>query len=131
MLIDNAALDRILLWSEPVRAAFKASIAARRFVVYLAPETIAEMFAIGTTSRESRLPLLASLTIEIFNGRVLNNHFWRILEETRGHPSQAFIRAGMARSLIDNVRHLAAGGAPVASGLARPRRSDDRGRESG
>jgi hypothetical protein len=111
MMVDNASLDRILGWAPEIRRRFATGIANRRFVVYLAPETIAEMFLIGATRRADRLQSLAALTLEILNGRMLNYYFWRILDEVRPWPTSPFMAAGMARSLRQNIEHLATGGA--------------------
>jgi hypothetical protein len=65
------------------------------------------MFSIGATTRADRLQPLAALVLEIFNGRILNHHFWRILDEVRGKPSGPFLAARMAHSLLDNNKHVA------------------------
>jgi hypothetical protein len=69
LLIDNASLDKILCWPPEARRRFDEGIRDRRFVVYLAPETVAEMFLVGTTSRANRLQPLSELTLRILNGR--------------------------------------------------------------
>ncbi len=104
ILIDNAALDAILLWEPEVRTRFAASVAARHLVIYLAPETVGEMLSIGATSRADRVQSLATLMLEIFNGRVLNHYFWRILDEVRGQSASPFLAAGEARRLLENIR---------------------------
>lgn len=112
LLVDNSSLDSILNWSRKVQARFLAGIATKEFVVYLAPETIAEMFSIGATSRASKLQALASLTLDIFNGRILNHYFSRILDEVRGHATGPFMPASMASRVLENLRHFATGGPP-------------------
>ncbi len=107
MLVDNATLDTILRWEPEVRSRFATCIATRHFVVYLAPETIAEMFSIGATGRADRLQTLATLILEIFNGHILNYHFWRILDEVRGQSACPFLATSMACRLLKNINHVA------------------------
>jgi hypothetical protein len=110
MLVDNSALDAILSWEPNVRARFEGYINVRRFVTYLAPETVAEMFSISTTTRANRLQTLATLLLAIFNGRILNHYFWRILDEVRGCSPSPFLPAGMARRLLENINNVAIAG---------------------
>lgn len=109
MLVDNSGLDAILRWDPDVRARFDTCIAARRLVTYFAPETLAEMFSIGATTRADQLPTLATLVLAIFNGRILNHHFWRILDEVTGQSAGPFLAASMARGFLERVNHIATG----------------------
>lgn len=109
MLVDNSSLDAILRWDPDVRARFDTCIAARRFVTYFAPETFAEMFSIGATTRADRLPTLATLVLAIFNGRILNQHFERILDEVTGQSAGPFLGASMARGFLEKVNLIATG----------------------
>ena len=72
LLVDNASLDSILRWSRDDHSRFCSAVDSRRLVVYLAPETAAEMLCIGATSRAGQLQSFASLMLRILNGRVLN-----------------------------------------------------------
>jgi hypothetical protein len=107
MLVDNATLDTILRWDPEVRARLATCVANRHFVIYFAPETVAEMFSIGSTSRADRLQPLAKLMLAIFNGRILNHHFWRILDEVNGQSASPFLAASKARRILENINHVA------------------------
>jgi len=109
LLIDNAALDGLLSWPTEIRARFSAGIASRRFVTYLAPETVAEVFSVGATQRAGQLQPLAALILATFNGRVLNHHFWRVLDEVKGRSPSPFLAGGMARRILENIHRVAAG----------------------
>lgn len=115
MLVDNASLDIILRWQEPDLARFRAAIANSTLVIYLAPETCAELLAIGATKRSDRLSPLASLVLTLFNGRLLNYHFWMILDEVAGRSSRPYLSKREANHLIDNLKHYARGGSPPTS----------------
>lgn len=138
MLVDNAALDAILGWEPEVRSRFATYVASRHFVIYLAPETVAEMFSIGATKRADRLQTLARLILAVFNGRILNYHFSRILDEVRGQSASAFLAASTARRLLENINHVAAAGNDpdrewfnAGAELIRRAKADDQGWRSG
>lgn len=115
ILIDNAAIDSMLKWSPDDQSRLYSAVDNRRMVVYLAPETAAEMLSIGGTSRASQLRDLASFQMRIFNGRVLNQHYCRIRDEVRCGVSRPFLPAGEARSLIERLRQIAKGSHPPDS----------------
>lgn len=110
LLVDNASLDAILGWESEVRSRFSGRVASRHIVVYLAPENVAEMLAIGATTRADKLGQLATLMLDIFNGRMLNHYFWRILDEVRGRNSGPFLAARVTRRIVENIKQAATKG---------------------
>lgn len=109
LLIDNSSLDPILDWPPEARMRFEEGIRDRRFVVYLAPETVAEMFLIGTTARADRLQPLADLTLRILNGRVLNHYLWRIFAEVSYRHTGPYMPEGLKRRILEIIEHFAKG----------------------
>jgi hypothetical protein len=107
MLVDNASLDKILSWNPQVRSRFRTELDQRRFIIYLAPETAAELLSLGATSRVGNLSSLAALTLELFNGRFLNHYFSRILAEVKGLPSSPFLAGGLTRRWLRNISECA------------------------
>jgi len=109
LLIDNSAYEAMLEWVDALKE-FDGRLARRDMVVYLAPETVGEVLAIGATSRKEKLSSIAALILETTNGRQLNYHWWRLLAEVRNQGSPRFLPARLARNTIRQLKTLASGG---------------------
>ena len=112
ILIDNASLDRILLWPERAQEELRRSLSGHRFTVYFAPETIAEMLAIGATRNASRLPELASLVTALLNGRIFQDYFSVLKHEVKGDRTSPFLGEGDKRAILKRLSSLATHGIP-------------------
>jgi len=112
ILIDNASLDRILLWPERAQEELRRSLSGQRFTVYFAPETIAEMLAIGATRNASRLPELASLVTALLNGRIFQDYFSVLKHEVKGDRTSPFLGEGDKRAILKRLSSLATHGIP-------------------
>lgn len=113
-IIDNSGLDPILDWPISSKNLLKSSINSKILVHHIAPETLAELFVMGSVRNNDRLEKLqklALLLIEIFNGKILNASLWRIRDEIRDKASCRFMTRSISNSMIYNLRLIASGNA--------------------
>ena len=74
-------------------------------MVYLAPESLGELFAMGSTSRAACLPALAEFVRDSLNGRFLNWYFWTALDVPRARSEGAFAPCDRSLSVSERPGH--------------------------